>query len=130
MKYTIRSIVCEASCHPVIRIIWIIRVIQVIWLIWVIQVIQVIWVIRASFSTLPLTDKLTNNIRTYRFASQTTIQTADPPVSGAGDDSDDAEVATPPCPSPTRVKQQTITHSPPYSVTVCSVTTRHNTPPL
>ena len=77
MKYTIRSIVCEASCHPVIQIIWIIRVIQVIWLIWVIQVIQVIWVIRASFSTLPLTDKLTNNIRTYRFASHTIIQTVD-----------------------------------------------------
>ena len=38
-KYTIRSIVCEASCHPVI---WVILVILVIWVIWVIWVIQVI----------------------------------------------------------------------------------------
>ena len=43
-KYTIRSIVCEAFCHPVI------------WVIWVLWVIWVIWVIRASLSTLLLMD--------------------------------------------------------------------------
>ena len=30
VKYTIRSIVCEAFCHPVIWVIWVIQVIQVI----------------------------------------------------------------------------------------------------
>ena len=45
IKYTIQSIVCEASCHPVIQVIWIIWIIQVIWVIRVIQVILVILVI-------------------------------------------------------------------------------------
>ena len=44
-KYTIRSIVCKASCHPVTQVIWVNWVIWVIWVIQVIQVIQVIWVI-------------------------------------------------------------------------------------
>ena len=36
LKYTIRSIVCEDSCHPVIQVIW---VIWVNWVIWVIQAV-------------------------------------------------------------------------------------------
>ena len=43
LKYTIRSIVCKAFCHPVIWVIQVIRVIRVIW---------VIWVILTLFSTL------------------------------------------------------------------------------
>ena len=35
-KYTVRSIVCEASCHPVTQVIWVTRVIWVIWVPWVI----------------------------------------------------------------------------------------------
>ena len=47
LKYTIRSIVCKAFCHPVI------------WVIQVIRVIRVIWVILTLFSTL-LHNELTN----------------------------------------------------------------------
>ena len=50
-KYTIRSIVCEASCHPVTRVFW---VTQVILVIWVIPVIQVILVIQSSFCHRPV----------------------------------------------------------------------------
>ena len=66
VKYTIRSIVCEASCLPDI---WVIRVIQVIRVIWVIWVIMSNKVIIPLFSTL----RLTYNFRISRSASQTII---------------------------------------------------------
>ena len=47
MKYTILS-VCEAFCHPVIRVIWVIWIIQFIW------IIQVIWVIQVIMSNKPI----------------------------------------------------------------------------
>ena len=43
IKHTIRSIVSEASCHPVTRVnqvTWVTQVIQVIWVIWVTWVIM------------------------------------------------------------------------------------------
>ena len=64
MKYTIWSIVCGASCHPVIQVI---LIIGVIWVIWVIRLILVV----NFFQHRLLTDRQTHNISIYRYDSQT-----------------------------------------------------------
>ena len=67
IKYTIQSIVCEASCHPVIQVIWIIWIIRVIWIIqviWVIRVIQVILVILVIWVILVIIFNIVTNEQT------------------------------------------------------------------
>ena len=60
-KYTIWSLVCEASCHHVTQVSRVIQVMLVIQVIQVIQVIRVILVILVIFNTVThtWTDELT-----------------------------------------------------------------------